>query len=515
MTVFLAAQDKLEMFFNGPMRSGIVLDSQALLNLGYRKFQQELAETLRTRYMGVWEAPDFQGRKNNLAFDVDSFQGETIIPRFLISRTFQGAELEEILSEFRLPAEIHPAELAADAGAPLPDEKIAEPEPEAVPLPPREQRRGARPERRKTGAAVFRIQKMDISLYDYGYASCIISGEVAALKDLTIQEYRSAVEHISSAMPDYTELFQSTIAKIAKVIPPEYVVASFHDNAESAKKGDGEAAAIGRPNGAQINVWPNTSLRKHMGELFWVHRIFSIPCDNQTEFIRKKTECRALVYSSRTDVMDDVSLRADMAVFPGHGNSCVVYTKGATPDWNAARLRAVVAAKNVFYAAMEDLDRDLFYLNNEIGMKAGSTDMGFLERQAEFMSACLARVSFLKSVYDDYDNQLDPQSIEIWNLLRRVWIMDDMFRAIDQKVAMLDKAHGRTVQRLAALQSKKIGSLIVIFMILALFAILLGLLGGFRGGGGASAINLPEAVLLAFALIGATLLTIRFYRSGS
>src|SRR5476649_2955565 len=101
MTVFLSAQDKREMFFNGPMRSGIVIDSQALLNQGYRKFQRELAETLRTRYMGAWEGPDFQGRKNNLALDVDSFQGETIIPRYLISRIFQGVELEEILAEFR------------------------------------------------------------------------------------------------------------------------------------------------------------------------------------------------------------------------------------------------------------------------------------------------------------------------------------------------------------------------------------------------------------------------------
>ncbi|MEZ0226958.1 MAG: hypothetical protein ACAH83_20570 [Alphaproteobacteria bacterium] len=499
MTVFLAAQEKMEMFFNGPMRSGIVLDSQGLLNRGYRTFQKELAETLRQLYVGEWEYPDFQGRKNKLAFDVDSFQGETIIPRYLISRFFEGRDLEEILTEFHLPVDIYPAEPGEeDAGAPQPDEMIEEPEPTEEEREPtrfvtQEKRTMYRPGRKKA-SAVFRIEKLDIFLYDYGYASCIISGYVTANKDLTIQEYRSAVEHISSAMPDYTELFQSTIAKVAKAIPPEFVVVSYHD-----KQPEDSA------------LWPNTTLKKHMGELFWVHRIFSVPCRAQVDFIRAKTECRALVYSARTDVMDDISLRPDMAVFPGHGNSCVVYTKDATPEWNRARLRSVVRAKNVFYAALEDVDRDLFYLNNEIGARGHSDDMAYLERQVEYMSDCLSRVNFLKSIYDDYDNQLDPQSIEIWNVLRKVWIMDDMFRAIDQKVTMLDKAHARTVQRLAALQSKKIGALIIIFIMVALFAVIFGLLGVFSGGRTAG-LGIPETILLAFALIGATLLAMRLYK---
>ena len=494
MTVFLAAQEKMEMYFNGPMRSGIVLDSQGLLNRGYRQFQKELAQKLRELYVGSWEYPDFQGRKNKLAFDVDSFQGETIIPRYLIARIFEGEELQDILAEFRLQADIFPAEMdEEDAGAPQPDEVIDEPAAEAAPPVSDDKRSRLRPEK-KRAPAVFSVGKVDIFLYDYGYASVIISGHITAQKDLTIQEYRSAVEHISSSLPDYAELFQSTIAKIAKVIPPDVVIVSYHEE---------------QP--AEGGFWPNTTLKKHMGELFWVHRIFSVPCKDQVEFIRKKTECRALVYSARTDVMDDISLKPDMAVFPGHGNSCVVYTQDVTSPWNAARLRSVVRAKNVFYAAMEDIDRDLFYLNNEIGARGHSNDMEFLERQAQYMSDCLTRVNFLKSVYDDYDNQLDPQSIEIWNMLRKVWIMDDMFRAIDQKVAMLDKAHARTVQRLATLQSKKIGALIIIFILIALFAFVFGLLGVFSETK-TTGPGIPESILLAFAMIGATLLTIRLYK---
>ena len=181
------------MYFNGPMRSGIVLDSQGLLNRGYRQFQKELAEKLRELYVGSWEYPDFQGRKNKLAFDVDSFQGETIIPRYLIARIFEGEELKGILSEFRLQADIFPAEMQEDAGAPLADEMIEEPEAEPAPEFADDKRARRRPGK-KRAPAVFSVEKVDIFLYDYGYASCIISGHITAHKDLTIQEYRSAVE---------------------------------------------------------------------------------------------------------------------------------------------------------------------------------------------------------------------------------------------------------------------------------------------------------------------------------
>jgi hypothetical protein len=493
MTVFLAAQEKMEMYFDGPMRSGIILDSQGMLNKGYRKFQVELAEALKERFMGVWNCPAYSARQNNMAWDVDSFQGDTIIPRYLISRSFSGPELDAILQEFRLPAEVYPQPDPDAPGTPSEEERIPGPAAETPEEIAEEKRGRARPEARKE-AAVFDIEKMEIFLYDYGYASCTISGHITALKDLTVQEYRHAGEQISSSMPDYTELFQSTVAKIAKVIPREIVLVDFHN-----------------PAPPDASIWPNTTLRRHIGELFWVHRTFSIPCERQVDFIRRKTECRALLYSAHEDLMTDISLRPDMAVFPGSGNSTVVYLKGVTPDWHRQRLPSVTRAKNAFYAAMEDLDRDLFYLNNEAGPLWGSSDIALLERQAQYMSSCLTRVSFIQSVYNDYDNQLDPQSIEIWNTLHRAWIMEDMLRAIDQKVAMLDKAHARMVQRIASLQSKKIGALIIIFILIALFAVVFGLLGVFSKSS-VTALGIPESILLAFALIGATLLTIRLYK---
>ncbi len=473
MTVFLAAHDEIEIFFNGPMRSGIVLDSQALLNKGYREFQENLAETLTSHYMGTWECPQFHARRNKMAFDVDNFQGETIIPRYLISRTFSGEALTEILEEFHLPFEIRPMR---GTHAALHQEEVAE-EADKAPFP-----------------AKLRIDKLDVYLYDYGYASCLIRGNVIALKDMTLEEYRSAVEHISSSLPDYAELFQSTIAKVAKVIPPEFIIMSVHGN---------------QP--LRSVLWPNTPIRQHIGELFWVHRIFSLRARNEDEFARLEEASRSIVYSQRSDQAPDISLMKGLAIHPGNGNSCVVYMKD-TPDWNVARLRSVIRAKNVFYAALQDVDRDLFYLNNELALRADARDMASIERQMQFTADCLARTGFIKSVYDDYDNQLDPQSISIWDNLRTTWLMGDIFRAIDQKTTMLDKVYDRMAQRLQSLQSRKITNLIIFFIAIALVTMVLDLTGAipkFAGGADGNGVNVP-VILLAFALGAATLIALRF-----
>ena len=452
----------MEVIFNGPMRSGIVLDSQKLLNQGYSRFQRELVEKLMALYLGEWICPDFRARRNNMTFDVDSFQGETIIPRYLICRSFTGEDLEGILDEFHLEAKVQPPREnpGKDTAPPL---------------------------------AYFVPDKMDIYLYDYGYASCVLRGRVTANIDLEIEEYRNVVESISSALPDYTELFHSTIAKVAKAIPPEFITLTYHQGTQAGAGGD-------RP------VWPNMSLGQHIGELFWVHRLFLVPCRDNAEYLRVRHTARILAYTPKADDLIDVSQRADMAVYPGNGNSCAVYIAEDTPEAAFMTLKAVIRAQNVFYAALQDLDRDLFYLNNEGTALHDTREMEALERHMRYMSETLSRTGFIKSVYDDYDNQLDPQSIAIWDHLRMVWIMGDMFRALDQKTAIADKAYDRAAQRLLALQSHQTGNLIAIFLVIIC---ILGALPALSE----HVQRALGSIVLAFALGAATLLTVRYFRT--
>lgn len=460
VAIFLAAGDEIEMFYNGPMRSGIVLDSQALLNAGYREFQRKLSATLDELYLGHWECPGFHARVSHLAFDVDNFQGETIIPRYLIARSFEDEDLAEILAEFHLPAEVMPLE----AGA------------------------------KQTPGGSFIIEKLAIFLYDYGYASCQIRGRIVATKDLTLAQYRKLAETLSTSLPDFTELFHSTVTKVAKTLPPEYVLLNYHNAPD-----------------ADDETWQGTTLRQRIGELFWVHRVFSIPCATPEEFAAKREECKKLAYGGRNAEVKDGSVRPDIAFYPGFGNSCVVYLKDAVHEGDIAKLRSVVRAKNVFYAALQDMDRDLFYLGNEAALRRATTAQA-LEQEMAHMDDALARTGFLKSVYDDYDNQLDPQSIVLWDMLRITWIMGDVFRALDQKAARMEKTCDRVAHRLAALQSRRMTNLIAVVAgasLLTLGAALAGGLPSFHNG----VAGLPEGIVLAFALGAATLLTVRYFKT--
>lgn len=461
MTVFLAAQEEMEVYFNGPMRSGIVLDSQSLLNAGYRDFQVKLAEHLTDLYVGTWECPPQVGRRNQAAFDLDTFQGETVIPRYVICRSFAEEDLLELLEEFHLPVEVKSRRKAAGDGG---DEEA------------------------KSAPAVFTPDRLEIYVYDFGYASCMIHGRVKALRDLSAEDCKGAAEAISGALPDYAELIQGTLAKIAKAIPPRYIALNTHS-----------------PSDEQL-TWPGSALRQHIGEMFWVHRIFCFPCRNKAEFERKKEATRNCLYSERAEAMEDKSLRADMSVYPGHGNSSIAWVKGETPDWNAARLRSVIRAMNVFYAALQDCDRDHFHINNETAQRLSSRDIPVIEQQMVHMAQQLSRTGFVKSVFDDYDNQLDPQSIVIWDHLRKAWILGDMFRALDQKISMTEKAYDRLARRLSDLRNRRAGETLVFFLALLCLA---GALPALKGWVQVIAV----AIVLAFAFGAATLMAVRFFKT--
>ena len=51
-SVFLASDQFCDMGFNGPMRSGLVLDSRSLLVKGYTDYQVQLQKTLKGLFSG-------------------------------------------------------------------------------------------------------------------------------------------------------------------------------------------------------------------------------------------------------------------------------------------------------------------------------------------------------------------------------------------------------------------------------------------------------------------------------
>lgn len=246
-------------------------------------------------------------------------------------------------------------------------------------------------------------------------------------------------------------------------------------------------------------------LAQHIGEMFWVHRIFSVASKSEGEFLIRRNDCKALVTGERTQGIEDRSLRPDMAIYPGHGTSCVAYIKNVTPEWHVQRLRAVIRAMNVFYAGLQDADRDHFHLNNDTATRLLSREIRTVEAQMGYVAGGIARTGFVKSVYDDYDNQIDPQAFSIWDYLRKTWFMGDLFRALDQKLEMSEKAYERLSRRLFDLQDRK-GRQMTSIVVLIFCTVLS--LPALREQG-----TLFASIVLAFAFGAATLMLVRYFRT--
>ncbi len=63
MTIFLAKNHRRDMAFNGPMRSGLVIDSRALLAKGYAEQQAEISTRIDIAHPGEWYTPAQQGAR--------------------------------------------------------------------------------------------------------------------------------------------------------------------------------------------------------------------------------------------------------------------------------------------------------------------------------------------------------------------------------------------------------------------------------------------------------------------
>lgn len=458
MTVFLARGQTRRMVFNGPMRSGLVLDSRALLTQGYGPFQQKLLSTLRGIFSGEWFAPDAGARDSGMKIDIDTRRGLTLIPEYFVARRLKGEALAGVLAEYALDAETWPRKegrIDKDDGC-------------------------------------FTLSMLEIHMYDLGYGSAIFEGEVTAARDLTLAEYRSLCERISSLLNGYRGLFSGMFEKVAKAVPANLLLFNFHDGQQKEE------------------FWRRVSFGHDIGTLFWVHRVFTVACANENEFGAQSAACRALVYSEQAEKLEDVSIAPGLSVYPGNGNSAVVYTPAQTAG--ADVLTAMIRVQNVFYVTAEDIDRDLFYLANELDRRKHTQDMRLLERQSRIIVEYQSKISLFNAVYDDFDNHLDPQSLRVWHALESAWATRDRFRNLTTKLDMIDKIYHRIMESLSHLYDKRLGTFVLAFTLISTLSVIVDTVDFTQGGDLQAPSVLRLSVLFAMAAV-VLFLAIRLMKS--
>lgn len=434
------------MVFNGPMRSGLVLDTRSLLTQGYGPFQTKLLATLREIFSGEWFVPDAPLRQSGMKIDVDTRRGATLIPEFFIGRRLENDVLQDVLHEYALPAEIAP-----------------------------QTERGQEPD------GVFHLRRLDVHMYDLGYGSAIFDGEVTAARDLTLLEFRDLCEKISSGMNTYVPLFYGMFEKVATAIPADLALFNFHDGREKE------------------DFWRQVSFGHDIGTLFWVHRVFTIACDDAAGFKDARTAARCLVYSAQPEALEDSSITDGLTVYAGSGNSAVVYDSARVKETDADVLGSMVRIQNVFYVTAEDIDRDLFYLSNELDRRKHTQDMRLLERQSRIIVEYQSKISLFNAIYDDFDNHLDPQSLKIWHALEQAWATRDRFRNLADKLDMIDKIYRRIMESLSHLYDKRLGTFVLAFTLISTLSVIVDTVDFTQGGELTSPSLLRIGVLLAMA----------------
>lgn len=449
-TAFMKAGARGEMAFNGPMRSGLVIDSRGLLIKGYEAYQSELLATLNAGGAGEWYAPHMQNRSNKMQIDADTRRGRTIIPGYFIGRLLSGEALASELSHLGL-------------GGTVDDPQ---------------------------GGGVFHISSVDVRLYDMGYGSATFSGHIEARRDLSVDAYRETAERIGSALSAYHPVFISAFEQVSRAVRPEFVSLTFHGT---------------RPTN---EYWRNSKLGQNIGDLFWVHRVFIVECQNHQQFLRRREICRRLVYSEAAELLEDMSISPHMAVYPGNGNSTVIYEKGEARPQDIAVLHSMVRAQNIFYVAAEDIDRDMFYLSNELDRRKHSKDMGLLERQSEVIVEYQSKVTFLKAIYDDFDNSLDPQGLKIWHALEKAWATRDRFDNLNTKLTLVEKIYNRIRENLNHLQNKKLGTFMLAFTLISTLSVIVDTVDFTQGG------DLQWPSLLRLSVLVMLLLVVVFFAVG-
>lgn len=441
MAVFISKNQRRDVAFNGPMRSGLVIDSRALLSKGYAAYQQEFAASMEIAHPGDWHVPGGRSRSNRMRIDADTRRGSTIIPGYFIGRTLEGEDLEAELRKHNMPAIVKHSE-----------------------------------------SCQFHIAAIDLRLYDMGYASATFIGEVEALTNLTMEQYRIAVEKASSELAGFRPLYLDMLERVASALKPEFIIANFHG-------------------GQKNEYWVNSSLATGVADLFWVHRVFSVACADDKEFAALKAPCKQLIFSEQAELIEDASIVTGMAAYPGNGNSAVVYNAATVKPEQTAALLSMARAQNIFYVAAEDIDRDLFHLSNDLDRQKHSQDMGLLERQSELIVEYQSKVTLFKAVYDDFDNSLDPQGLKIWHALEHSWHTRDRFSNLNTKLELVEKIYNRIRDNLAHLQNKKLGTFMLAFTLISTLSVIVDTVDFTQGQGLQAPSALRIGVLIATLLL--------------
>ena len=179
----------------------------------------------------------------------------------------------------------------------------------------------------------------------------------------------------------------------------------------------------------------------------WAHRIYGIQFEDIEGITESSGKIEDLIYTSSDTELEDLYPRDGASIYVASGNSALLTTEvDAESAWE--NLNEIVEFQNVFFAKAEDLDEELLRLVNEISLekvraRRDRKRRNKLDDYAIKIVDTREEVLIFKNDVSDYEGHLDPDSKKIWTGLWKQWETGSKFDQIERQIDILGGLYDR------------------------------------------------------------------------
>lgn len=203
----------------------------------------------------------------------------------------------------------------------------------------------------------------------------------------------------------------------------------------------------------------------------WAHRIYGLQFEDVEGIKNSSSKIEELIYTSSNTELEDLYSRERASIYVASGNSALLST-GPDAELAWKNLNEIVEFQNAFFAKAEDLDEDLLRLVNEISLdklrvRRDRKQIKKMDSYANKIVDTREEVLIFKNDVSDYEGHLDPDTKKIWTGLWKQWDTGSKFEQIERQVDIMDGLYDRIITLLNQNQTRRLGTFALIFTLIS------------------------------------------------
>jgi hypothetical protein len=291
------------------------------------------------------------------------------------------------------------------------------------------------------------VIKSIVSFYhDYGVGVYNLDIDIYLAEEIEISEYRSLVEQFSGTLNTILNPhIESDTLVLKEVLEANGIpVESYEEIAKELKEKRDDFIPI----------------RKSL----WFHRIFDFKVPEISRDVVQKF--LVLLSSSQPSGPQNCSLSHHAAVYPGYGNSLLVYATKLDKPINLDRL---IALAQFYYAATSLLDTILFNRFADFHVKKMTEPkIKEIEEDVRVVQQLSERLELFLLILKDSILNFSPDSTQMWKTLEAEWYYTPLLTALRDKAELLQHKNEELLDELTQKRQATLNRFVKIFTVFAI-----------------------------------------------